>query len=429
MMAVARTKQGRLREAVQAAIGGLPRQFWFLWAGMLINRAGSFVLPMLALYLSRERGFTDQQVGFIVGVYGAGAVLGNQLGGALTDRVGRRATLLLGLCSGAVAMVALGLARSPQSVTASTFALGLLGESYRPAMQAMVADLVPPQHRARAFGLTYWAINLGFATAAALAGLLAKVAFLLLFIGDAATTLAYAAVVLFFLRETRPASTPSQPALETLLVPFRDRTFLGFWLLSFATAAVFMQHIVSLPLAMQHDGLSAASFGRVIALNGLLVVLVQPIASPLLSRFPRSGVLAAGSAVIGLGFGLLAIADQVGWYALSVVIWTLGEIAVLPTAAAVVADLAPAHLRGTYQGAQNIAWGLAWAIGPVIGTQALASLGSGLWGTCLLMGLLVATGHLAISGSLRRRTGGPAVEPRGGQYESDISQALKSGLD
>jgi predicted MFS family arabinose efflux permease len=394
------------RRARIAAIGGLPAQFWFLWTGLLINRIGTFVFPLLALYLTQRRGFSEQQVGFTIGLYGMGNVLGSQIGGALADRIGRRRTLLLGLCSGAAAMLALGLVETPLLIAVCAFALGLLGESHRPAMQAMVADLVPPADRARAYGLIYWALNLGFALGAMLAGLLAKVSYLLVFVGDALATLAYAAVVISCLEETRPQSSTQGPALSSLLVPLRDRVFLAFWILTVGTASVFMQFAVTLPLAMTHDGLSPAVFGRALAVNGILIVLVQPWASPLLARFRRSAVMAFGSAMIGVGFGLTAFAHSALFYTFTVAIWSLGEIAVLPISASVVADLAPPELRGTYQGAYNIAWALSWVLGPVMGTQAMARLGRGMWGACLAVSVVVSAGHLAIAGPRRRRLAG-----------------------
>lgn len=390
-------------KALEAAIGGLPRQFWFLWTGILVNRVGTFVFPLLALYLTQRRGFSDQEVGFTIALYGVGNALGSQGGGALADRIGRRTTLLVGLCAGAAAMLALGFAEAMPLVAFCTFVLGLFGESHRPAMQAMVADLVPAPARARAYGLIYWALNLGFAFAAMLAGYLAKVSYFLLFLGDAAGTLLYAAVVFAFLKETRPRISTDRQGLGSLLAPLRDRVFLAFWILVAATASVFLQCMVTLPLAMKGDGLSPAAYGRALAINGILIVLVQPWASPLLTRLRRSAVLAGGTTLIGLGFGLTAFAHSPLAYSLTVLIWSLGEIAVLPVSAAVVADLAPPALRGTYQGAYNLAWALSWVFGPVIGTQALAKLGGGLWAACLVVSVLIASGHLAIAGARKRR--------------------------
>jgi MFS family permease len=395
----------QLARAVRSSVGALPAQFWFLWTGILINRLGTFVFPLLALYLTQRRGFTDQQVGFTIALYGTGNVIGGQVGGWLADRIGRRTTMLLGLTSGAVAMLALGLAEARPTVAVCTFALGLVGDSHRPAMQAMVADLVPPADRARAYGLVYWVLNLGFALAAMLAGFLVRFSYFALFLGDALGTLAYAAVVLAFLRETRPELTTTRRGFGGLLVPARDHVFLAFWGLSIATSSVFMQCLVTLPLAMKQDGLSPAAFGRALAVNGILIVVVQPWVSPILARFRASGVLACGTALIGLGFGLTAFAHSALSYTLTVLVWTLGEIAVVPIASTVVAALAPPELRGTYQGAYSIAWAISWIVGPVVGTQALARFGGRLWGACLVVSLLVSFGHLASARARALRLG------------------------
>ena len=147
-------------------------------------------------------------------------------------------------------------------------------------------------------------------------------------------------------------------------------------------------------------------FGRALAVNGILIVFVQPWAAALLARLRRSVVLASGVTLIGVGFGLTAFAHSALAYTATVVLWSLGEIAVLPVSAAVVADLAPAELRGTYQGAYNIAWALSWILAPILGTQGLANLGRGLWGVCLGVSLAVAAGHLGVAGARSRRLAG-----------------------
>jgi predicted MFS family arabinose efflux permease len=391
------------KRAIRAVVGGLPAQFWFLWGGILINRVGTFVFPLLALYLTQRRGFSDPQVGFTIALYGLGNAIGSQVGGWLADRIGRRTTMLLGLSSGAVAMVALGLADSRTGVALCTFALGLVGDSHRPAMQAMVADLVPAGDRARAYGLVYWVLNLGFALAAMLAGFLVRFSYFALFLCDALGTLAYAAVVFAFLRETRPQSAAPLRGFGALLVPLRDRVFLAFWCLSVATSSIFMQCMVTLPLAMKHAGLSPAAFGRALAVNGILIVFVQPWASPTLARLSPSTALACGTALMGVGFGLTAFAHSALQYTLTVVVWTLGEIAVVPIAATVVAALAPPAFRGTYQGTYSIAWAISWILGPIVGTQALARFGGRFWVACFIVALLVAWGHMMSADARARR--------------------------
>src|SRR5436853_2682674 len=89
----------------------LPRQYWVLWTGTLVNRAGTFVEPFAVLYLTTQRGFTAAQAGVALTAYGAGAAASQLVGGWSADRVGRRATLVAGLCAAAGSLVLLGLAR------------------------------------------------------------------------------------------------------------------------------------------------------------------------------------------------------------------------------------------------------------------------------------------------------------------------------
>ena len=113
---------------------GLPKAYWILWTGALINRLGGFVMPLLALYLTGERGLSVEQAGLVVSLYGAGALLSGPVGGLLSDRAGRRRTLISGLVLGALAMLHLSFARTPLHIGVAAFLLGLLGELYRPVI-------------------------------------------------------------------------------------------------------------------------------------------------------------------------------------------------------------------------------------------------------------------------------------------------------
>src|SRR5262249_22281186 len=147
------------------------------------------------------------------------------------------------------------------------------------------------------------------------------------------------------LPETRPAHHESGPQrrpglVRGFLAPYRDRPFALFVLLSLLLMLVFMQHFTALALDMAAHGIPRATLGAVLALNGAVIVLVPPFAGPLLARVDRSYAIAAGAALMGLGFGLNALARGAPLFALGVAVWSLGEIAVLPTANAVVADVA-----------------------------------------------------------------------------------------
>ena len=164
-----RAHTGRFR----AAVGGLPPAFWTLWAGLLVNRLASFVATFLALYLVRERGFAPDEAGRVVALFGAGVLVSGPLGGTLADLVGRRATMLVSLCSGAAVAGTIGFLRSPSWLAVFTFLAAATNELYRPAMNAAITDVVPAGDRARAWGITYWAANLGWSFGLALGGVAA----------------------------------------------------------------------------------------------------------------------------------------------------------------------------------------------------------------------------------------------------------------
>ena len=136
-----------------------------LWSGTLINRIGYVVEPFLAYYLTGVRGYSIAATGTVLGVRGAGAVISQLAAGSLADRFGRRITLAVGMIANAVALISLGYARSLVTITAAVLLFGVTVDTYWPASSALVADLVPPRERPRAYGLLFWAINIGFSAA------------------------------------------------------------------------------------------------------------------------------------------------------------------------------------------------------------------------------------------------------------------------
>jgi MFS family permease len=256
--------------------------------------------------------------------------------------------------------------------------------------------------------LNYWAVNLGFALAAIGAGFAAKASYLLLFVVDSGTTLITAVIGVILLTETRPAHPAGTPGkiktpggLGTVL---RDRIFMGYLAISLGSVIVMMQHMSTLPIAMTADGLSAATYGWVIAVNGVLIVLGQLFVPKLIGGRDRSRVLAGATVIMGVGFGLVAFAHSAWFFALTVVIWTLGEMLQSPSNAATVAALSPATLRGRYQGLNSLSWSVGTALAPVLGGLTQQHLGNAtLWIGCFLVCALVAAGHLAAGPSRSRR--------------------------
>lgn len=421
------------RRWLRETAGGLPRPFWFLWTNTLINRLGSFVIIVLAIYLTQERGFSEAFTGLVIGLWGAGGAVGTLLGGVLADRWGRKRTFLAALYGGAALMLVLAFMEGRLEVAVGVTLLGLVNEAARPALSALMIDIVPERDRIRAFSLNYWVINLGFAFAATAAGVLAGVDFRLLFAINAATTTAAATLVAVTIKEPiqsrlRIPATLGAPAAGLRAV-FTDRVFMGFVAVNVLTAMVFMQHISTLPMAMSHDGLPPATYGSVIALNGVLIVAGQLFVPRLLRGRRHAPTLAVAALIVGVGFGLTAFADAAWFYALTVLVWTVGEMLQSPANSTTNAELSPAQLRGRYQGVFSLSWSAASFLAPIAGSAVLQYAGASyLWFGCFAVTVAVAAMHLAAGPSRERRAAElRAVElaalNRRGETEAGVDEA------
>lgn len=391
----------RIQGFVHTRLGGLPRAFWALWAGSFVNRLGTMVEPFLAFYLTGVRGFSLTATGAVLALFGLGAVASQVLGGVLTDRVGRRATLAGGMLATAAAMLALGYVTSTPVVIAVVFVLGIAIDIYRPASQALVADLVGPADRARAFGLLFWAINLGFAVAMIVGGTLARAGFTWLFWVDAVTCAAFAVLVWRAVPETRVRQAGREPG--GFIDVLRDRVAVASALIVFGYAFVYLQAYSTLPLAMRHAGLPPQAYGVAMAVNGIGIVIVQPLLVSWLNHLDASRVLAAGMGVVGLGFGLTAFADSTSAFAAAVFVWTVGEVLFASVSSAIMADLAPPHLRGRYGGLYGTAFSVAALLGPLGGSWLLGADARLPWATCAALCAVSGAGALALAPAVRRR--------------------------
>ncbi|ALV34939.1 MFS transporter [Streptomyces sp. CdTB01] len=411
-----------LRRAARETVSGLPREFWWLWTSTLVNRLGAFVATFMALYLTLDRGYSASYAGLVASLHGLGGVVSSLGGGVMADRLGRRPTLLIAQSSTAACVALLGFVHDPVAIAGVAFLVGMASNASRPAVQAMMADIVRPEDRVRAFSLNYWAINLGFAVSSMAAGFIAEFSYVAGFLIEAGMTAVCAVVVFLKLPESRPERTAKQREAEAgigLGTVLRDGRYMGVVGLSFLVALVFQQGSVGLPVAMGAAGFTPADYGFAIAVNGILIVALQiPLTRFIADRDPRR-LLVVSSVLAGYGFGLTAFAGSVGLFALTVCVWTLGEMINAPTQTGLVVHLSPVHGRGRYQGVYTLSWSLAALIAPLMSGVVIDHFGAGwLWGLCAVVGTLAAVGY----GVLMRRM------PEGGEGpEKTVEEAPEEG--
>jgi MFS family permease len=374
----------------------LPRPMWALVFGTFLNRFGDFVYVFLVLYLT-QRGYTAPQAGLAIGVYGVGSLIAALLGGRLADRYGRRNAIVVSMCGSAVSMLALSQAQGLLPIVLLAGAGGLTAEIYRPASSALIADLIPEDQRVTGFALYRLAINAGTGAGPAVAGFLIGHSFFLLFLGDALTSLLFAIIALVALpnyvveghvdRATSKAGEEGRAHAPRIGVIRYEPRFLLLLMASALTSFVYAQSNTTLGLQVRAAGLTAAVYGGLLSLNGLLIIVIElPLTSYTRKVAPHLAI-SVGSALIAVGFGFTAFASTVSLLAFSVVMWTFGEMALSPVRQAYVASLAPAATRGRYLGTLGVARSLGQIVASVLGTVLFAWNAHVFWLLCGVLGM------------------------------------------
>uniref|UniRef100_UPI003F6918D2 MFS transporter n=1 Tax=Paractinoplanes polyasparticus TaxID=2856853 RepID=UPI003F6918D2 len=413
-----------MRAWLRDTAGGLSATYWYLWTGLLINKVGGFAVLFLSLYLTSQRDAGTAQAGLIVGTYGIGGLLGTLAGGVLTDRWGRRRTLLVSHFAAVAALCLLAFSTQLAVIAALCALLGVAQSMAAPAFVAAIIDVTPADKRSRAFNLQFWALNLGLAGASLLAGLLAQWSYQALFLIDAACTLATGVLIAWKVPETlRTLPPPSlSPSLSLLPSPspvsssapklrgrgglgtvLTDRIFLVFVGLTLLQALIYTQASTIVPLAMHADGLSPSAYGSVVALGGALIVLGQLFVPRLIDGRRKARVLALALLLNGAGFSVLALADHVTLYLAAAVIWTVGSMLAAPPNAEINSELAPLALRGRYQAVFFLTFPAASFLAPSLGGAGLQYLGDAHWLVVGALGAVAAALHLMAGPSRERR--------------------------
>lgn len=385
---------------LRASIRTLPRPAWVLFAGTFVNRFGSFLAVYLVLFMV-HRGYSPAQAGLALGAAGLGAIAANAIGGSLADRFSRRGTIALSMISSAALTMLVPFAPNFPSILALVGMVGVAASMYRPAAGAILADVTTDEQRVAAFGINRFFVNTGFALGPAVAGFLAERSYVLLFAGDALTSLVFGAVAVFVLPETKPSEVSEQRPGQGWADVLRDTPFM-FVLAGFVLGAlVYAQSNSTFSLEIAARGLPASAYGLLISLNGLMIILFELPLISVTQRLPARPVMAAGLLVTGAGFALTALAPTLPLLAATVAVWTLGEMLAAPVGGAYSARIAPAHLRARYQAAWGIPWSVGAAAGPVLGSLLYIRGAPLLWGTCGALGAVGAA--LVMAGRPARR--------------------------
>jgi MFS family permease len=399
-----------LRARIQAL--GLPRQFWLLFWGMLLNTAGgSMVWPFLTIYLRQRLGVPLTTVTLLMTLNSAAALAAVAVAGPVVDRFGRKWAMVFGLAAGSMTLATMSVAGTLPAWAILMACQGAFGPMYRVGADAMIADMVEPERRPSAYALVRMITNLGVAIGPSVGGFVAARSYALAFYIAAAAGAAYAALILVFARETMPERRPAEARARERAARgggydpvLRDRRFMAFC--GLYTLAVIPSALMMLLLpvyAKEQFGVPESQYGLIMATNAAMVVLFQYAITQVSKGYPPFRVLAVGAVFYAAGVGSVALGGGFAGFWLSMVVLTIGELLLVPTASTLTAALAPTEMRGRYMGVYNLTWGISYGLGPVIGALLNDRISPvATWYGGLVIGLTAAAGFAVIGRRLGR---------------------------
>jgi MFS family permease len=355
-----------------------PRPFKVLVASALIeNTAFGLIIPFLALYITVDLGLAEWKAGVVLAGYTVAGVPSMIIGGMLADRFGRRPVLLasLGLMSFTILMYFF--AYDFTTLLILVLADSFVGSMYMPAANAMIADVIAPADRPRAYSAIRVAWNVGIVFGPVLGWMIVSAYSMRLLFVVGAAILACAFVLNFvYIRETRPEKIESSTiTFRAVMAVRRDRSFLMLCSLSAVFWFFFAQWISVLPVYSNDSlGIGAENFGLLFALSAVMVVTLQMWVTSRMVKFRRSVVLASGQLVASVGFALIFLATDFLTLAGCIVVITIGEILYMSIISAIIADLAPESERGIYMGFSGMVQQIGNGLGFLAGMYLLGAL-------------------------------------------------------
>ena len=353
----------------------LPNTFWTLVGASFIDRlGGALIFPFFALYITQKFQVGMTEVGTLFMFFSISSLVGGTIGGALADKYGRKTIIIFSLIMTAASTVVMGLVTDIKVFYLVAILVGVLADTGGPAHQAMVADLLPVDKRNTGFGVLRVTANLAVTLGPMIGGLLVGIDYLYLFIVDAIMSTITAVLVYLFLPETKPESTPAQkeqePGLWDTIVGylqvFKDKTYVAFIFVSILMVFVYIQMNSTLSVFLRDFRATPAQyFGYILSINAGMVVLFQFWISRKINDFPPLLIMAVGTVLYAIGFGMYGFVYTFAWFVVAMVIITIGEMMTVPTSQALVANFAPEHMRGRYMAVYGLAWILPSAFGPL----------------------------------------------------------------
>jgi MFS family permease len=359
-------------QKIKATWREFPTQFWIVVLATFMDMLGAtLIFPFFALYITAKFNIGMTQAGVLLGLFSIAGLAGSMVGGALTDKQGRRKMVLFGLVFSALSAVSMGLVSELVVFYPLVMFVGLFSHVAAPAREAMVADMLPEEQRAEGFSILRVVANLSWIIGPTIGGLVASRSYLLLFILDAVMSLITAFIVYRLVPETRP-QTAEERTRQTLIGTFagyrvvlQDKLYVGFLIAIMLMLIVYQQMYNTLSVYLRDvHGVPTQGYGLLMSLNAGTIVLLQFWVTRKIKNYAPMLMMATGTAFYLVGFTMYGLVSTYLLFVVACLLITVGEMIVVPVEQAVVARFAPEDMRGRYMAFHTLAWAIPSAIGP-----------------------------------------------------------------
>jgi len=349
-----------------------PLQFWLLFLGMLISTIGSSMIwPFLMLYVSKTLDIALTRAATLMTINAVMGLIFSFIAGPIIDRVGRKWVMVISLVGNGLMYLLLSHAQTYAEFAVAQGLMGALNPLYRVGADAMMADLIPQEKRAGAYSIMRMSNNTGVAIGPTIGGFIASQSYTLAFYCAAAGLAFYGILIAFKASETLPkVETPTvkKSLFDGYGRIFKHKEFIGFTI-GFTLTSMLASMVWTLLSVYTNEnyGIPESQYGFIPTTNAIMVVALQYLVTVITRRYKSLPVMVAGTGFYAISTALVACFSGFWGFWFCMVVMTIGELIISPTATTYTANLAPADMRGRYMSIYGLTWSIASGIAPVFG--------------------------------------------------------------
>ncbi len=350
-----------------------PGQFWILFVGMLISTIGqSMIWPFLMIYVSKKLNLPLAQTASLISLNALMGVIFSFVAGPIIDRLGRKWIMVISLVGNGVMYFFLSMATTYAEFAIAQCVMGALTPLYRVGADAMMADLIPAEKRSDAYSLLRMSNNTGVAIGPAIGGFVASSSYTLAFYLAAAGLSIYGLLIALKANETLPEGVSDTLKGKSVFAGyahiFRHKEFMGF-VGAFTLTTMLASFVWTLLPVYSNTNFNVpeSQYGFIPTTNAIMVVTLQYLTTLITRKHPVMKVLTVGTAFFAVSTLMVAFFSGFWGFWICMVIMSVGELILSPTATTYTANAAPADMRGRYMSVYGLTSSIASIFAPMLG--------------------------------------------------------------